>query len=435
MKETPYELLEDDQKKKIGKNNEAKMTLYNALPRKEYKRVFMCKTANEVWHTVIITHQGNSQVKNCKIDLLTQEYEKFSISNEETIDSGFTRFNAIVTSLKPLDPDYSTKNHVYKIILENDGVVSKTTTKDKVKSLALKAKVTREKTRDDSDSQGGSDEDIDEEEAEAFNLFGRGRENSFGNKGGESSKPKRACYNCGIEGHFAIECRKPKENKAFVCLKCDLLPDDWIVDSGCAKHMTGNRRLFTLYKACDGRHVIFGNNLKGKIIGGGNITHDFITITNVEYVSGLAFNLINVGQLCDDDYVVSFTKVDCTISKNGKTLPKGNRRNNLYTCKLGDNSKQQICLASVVDNLTLWHKRLGHANMRLVPNLAYNELVRNLPKLSFERHFCDTCGLGSQGNANNRTTNEASTSMVLELLHLDLFGPSPIQSMEGTSTL
>ncbi|GJS02672.1 hypothetical protein Tco_0319180 [Tanacetum coccineum] len=40
MKETPYGLLKDEQKKKLGKNNEAKMTLYNALPRKEYGRVF-----------------------------------------------------------------------------------------------------------------------------------------------------------------------------------------------------------------------------------------------------------------------------------------------------------------------------------------------------------------------------------------------------------
>ncbi|GJV33875.1 hypothetical protein Tco_1394275 [Tanacetum coccineum] len=90
MKETPYELLEDNKKKQLGKNNKVKMTFYNALPRKEYKHVFMCKTSKEVWHTLIITHQGNSQVKNCKIDLLTQEYEKFSISNEETIDNGFT---------------------------------------------------------------------------------------------------------------------------------------------------------------------------------------------------------------------------------------------------------------------------------------------------------------------------------------------------------
>ncbi|GKE14917.1 hypothetical protein Tco_1422494 [Tanacetum coccineum] len=258
MKETPYELLKDNEKKQLGKNEESKMTIYNALPRKEYEHVFMCKTTKKVWHTLVITHQCNSQVKNYKIDLLTQEYEKFLISNEETIDSGFTRLNAIVTSLKSLDPDYSSKNHVrkflralslkwrakvttieeakdlatlpldelignlkvYEIVLDNDGVASKTT-KEKVKSLALKAKVTREQTSYDSDSQDGSDEDINEEEAEAFNLlarnfckgnrfgrgnrfgnggnrFGKGRGNSFEDKGAESSKKKEACYNCGI---------------------------------------------------------------------------------------------------------------------------------------------------------------------------------------------------------------------------------------------
>ncbi|GKB52726.1 hypothetical protein Tco_0903479 [Tanacetum coccineum] len=112
-----------------------------------------------------------------------------------------------------------------------------------------------------------------------------------------------------------------------VCLKCDLLLDDWIMDSGSTKHMTGNKILFASYKAYDGGHVIFGSNLKGKVIDG--------------------------GQLCDDDCIESFTKVDCAISKNGKTLAKGHRRNNLYTCKLGDNSKQQICLASAVDNSML----------------------------------------------------------------------------------
>ncbi|GJY68309.1 retrovirus-related pol polyprotein from transposon TNT 1-94 [Tanacetum coccineum] len=195
--------------------------------------------------------------------------------------------------------------------------------------------------------------------------------------------------------------------------------------------MTGNRRLFTSYKAYDGGHVVFESNLKVKVVGRGNITHDSITITNVKHVSGLAFNLTSVGQLCDDDCVVRFIKVDCTISKNCKTLAKGHRRNSLYTCKLGDNSKQQICLTSMVDNSMLWHKRLGHANMQLVQNLASNYLVRNLPKLRFERHFYDTCDLGSQCNANNRTRNEVSTTRVLKFLHLDLFSISPIQSYEG----
>ncbi|GJY04729.1 DUF4219 domain-containing protein [Tanacetum coccineum] len=246
MKETPYELLKDNEKKKLGKNEEGKMTIYNALPQKEYERVFMCKTAKEVWHTLIITHQDNLQVKNCKIDLLTQEYEKFSISNEETIDSGFTRFNTIMTILKALDPDYSSKNHVrkflralplkwrakvttieeakdlgtlplyelignlkvYEMVLDNDGVGSKTT-KEKVKSVALKAKGTRNFHKF---FHKGNRFRHGNRFGNGGNRFDKGRRNRFG----ESLKQKGACYNCEIEGHFASECRKPKENKAFV---------------------------------------------------------------------------------------------------------------------------------------------------------------------------------------------------------------------------
>ncbi|GKC29348.1 hypothetical protein Tco_1036642 [Tanacetum coccineum] len=61
---------------------------------------------------------------------------------------------------------------VYETVLDNDGVASKTT-KEKVKSLALTAKVIRDQTSDDSNSQGGSNKDVDEEEAKAFNLLAR----------------------------------------------------------------------------------------------------------------------------------------------------------------------------------------------------------------------------------------------------------------------
>nr|GEW42099.1 hypothetical protein [Tanacetum cinerariifolium] len=47
LKEALHELLKDEQKKQLGKNNKATMTLYNAQPRKEYKRVFMCTTTKE----------------------------------------------------------------------------------------------------------------------------------------------------------------------------------------------------------------------------------------------------------------------------------------------------------------------------------------------------------------------------------------------------
>ncbi|GKD54160.1 hypothetical protein Tco_1287547 [Tanacetum coccineum] len=52
-----------------------------------------------------------------------------------------------------------------------------------------------------------------------------------------------------------------------ICLGVNLEPNEWINDSGCSKHMTGNRKLFSSYKAYNGGNVIFGSNLRGNIIG------------------------------------------------------------------------------------------------------------------------------------------------------------------------
>ncbi|GKG05286.1 hypothetical protein Tco_0325372, partial [Tanacetum coccineum] len=72
-------------------------------------------TTKEIWKTLLITHQGNSTVKDNKIDLLVQQYEQFVISKDELIDSVFARFNTIITNLKALDEDYFSKNYVRKV--------------------------------------------------------------------------------------------------------------------------------------------------------------------------------------------------------------------------------------------------------------------------------------------------------------------------------
>ncbi|GKA46589.1 hypothetical protein Tco_0739472 [Tanacetum coccineum] len=106
----------------------------------------MCTTAKEIWKTLLITHQGNSQVKDNKIDILVQQYEQFIISEDESIDSAFTRFNTIIASLKALDEDLTSLSldelignlKVYEMIIKKDSEI----VKEKVerKSLALKAK-------------------------------------------------------------------------------------------------------------------------------------------------------------------------------------------------------------------------------------------------------------------------------------------------------
>ncbi|GJU68361.1 reverse transcriptase domain-containing protein [Tanacetum coccineum] len=57
-----------------------------------------------------------NQVKDNKINLLVQQYEQFFISEDESIDSAFARFNTIITSLKAVDEGYSSKNYVRKFL-------------------------------------------------------------------------------------------------------------------------------------------------------------------------------------------------------------------------------------------------------------------------------------------------------------------------------
>ncbi|GJV35661.1 retrovirus-related pol polyprotein from transposon TNT 1-94 [Tanacetum coccineum] len=90
-------------------------------------------------------------------------------------------------------------------------------------------------------------------------------------------------------------------------------------------------------------------------------------------------------------------------------------------------------LPTLDDYSTYRHRRLGlgHANMQLIQSLASKELVRNLPKLKYDRHFCDACKIGKQAHASHKAKNIVSTTRCLELLHMDLFGPSAIRSYRG----
>ncbi|GJY88832.1 zf-CCHC domain-containing protein [Tanacetum coccineum] len=259
----PFEKQNDDLKKRLAKNNEAKMIIYNALPRKEYKRIFMCNMAKEFWKTLLITHQGNSQVKDNKIDFLVQQYEQFVIFEDESIDSAFARFNTIITSLKALDECYFSKNHVRKFLralhpklrakvmaieeskdltslsldelIGNLKVHEMIITKDseivkaKVerKSLALKAK------KKSSDEECSTSRSEDEEYSMAVRDFKkffkrRGRfvrqprndkktfQRSRDDKNGKSD---RKCFRCGYLNHLIGQCPKPprdKNQRAFV---------------------------------------------------------------------------------------------------------------------------------------------------------------------------------------------------------------------------
>ncbi|GKG29381.1 hypothetical protein Tco_0416746 [Tanacetum coccineum] len=77
-------------------------------------------------------------------------------------------------------------------------------------------------------------------------------------------------------------------------------------DSGCSKHMTGDRSQLTNFVDKFLGIVKFGNDQVAKIMGYGDYKIGNVIISRVYYVEGLGHNLFSVGQFYDSDLEVAF---------------------------------------------------------------------------------------------------------------------------------
>ncbi|GKB54672.1 retrovirus-related pol polyprotein from transposon TNT 1-94 [Tanacetum coccineum] len=314
---------------------------------------------------------------------------------------------------------------VHEMIIKKDSEIVKA--KGERRSLALKAK--KESSDEECLTSGSEDEEYVMALRDFKKFFKRrgrfvrqprnDKKMYQRNRDEKNGKGDRKCFRCLDSNHLIGECPKPLKDKnqtSFIggswsdsgeeddgkikdetclvaqasneiCLRVNLEPDEWIKDSGCSKLMMGNRKIFSTYKAYNGGR--------------------------------------------DNKCRVTFSKHDSEITKDGKVIGRVIKKKGLYVMKLRNNPKDKICLATIDENSTLWHRRLGHANMHLIQSLASKDLVRNLPNIKFDQHFCDACKIGKQAHTSHKAKKMVSTTRCLELLHMELFGPSAIQSYGG----
>jgi len=149
-----------------------------------------------------------------------------------------------------------------------------------------------------------------------------------------------------------------------------------------------------------GGTITFKGNRKGKIAGIGNISIDpYPPIHNVLFVEGLKHDLLIISQLCDSRLDVSFSKDGCVAQhKNGTQLLTAKRNGNLYKINLSELSNQNVTsLLSIKGNHYVWHKKLGHASLRLISKLQRHGLVRGLRRMSYKDDLlCEACQKGKQ---------------------------------------
>ncbi|GJR02558.1 putative ribonuclease H-like domain-containing protein [Tanacetum coccineum] len=214
-----------------------------------------------------------------------------------------------------------------------------------------------------------------------------------------------------------------------------------IVDTGCSRQMNGNKAYLAEYQDFNGGPVAFGGS-KGYITSKGKIKIGKLDFEDVCFVKELQqFNLFSVSQICDKKNKVLFTDSECLVlSPEFKLLDENQvllripRQNNMYSFNLENivPSGGLACLIAkaTIDESNKWHRRLGHVNFKNLNKLVKGNLVRGLPSKIFQNdHTCVACQKGKQHKASCKAKSVSSISHSLQLLHMDLFGPTSVRSL------
>ncbi|GJW02946.1 putative ribonuclease H-like domain-containing protein, partial [Tanacetum coccineum] len=213
-----------------------------------------------------------------------------------------------------------------------------------------------------------------------------------------------------------------------------------VIDSGCSRHMIGNKCYLTEYEDYDGGFVSFGDG-KGRISRKGKIKIGTLDFNNVYFCNELKYNLFSVSQICDKKNNDLFTNSECLVLYSdfklldeSQVLLRVPRKDNIYSVDLKSvvPTKGLTCLfaKATIDESNLWHKRLGHINFKNMNKLVRGNLVRDLPSKIFENdHSCVACHKGKQHKASCKAKLVNSISKHLHMLHMDLFGPTNVKSL------
>src|ERR1044072_628448 len=112
----PLSRMTEDQKKQFRNHHKARTILLNSISYSEYEKITDKETAKSIYDSLVMTREGNLQVKETKALALVQKYEAFKMEDHETVEAMFSRFQMLIAGLRVLNKGYSTSDHVKKII-------------------------------------------------------------------------------------------------------------------------------------------------------------------------------------------------------------------------------------------------------------------------------------------------------------------------------
>ncbi|KAG6476438.1 hypothetical protein ZIOFF_065679 [Zingiber officinale] len=292
---------------------------------------------------------------------------------------------------------------------------------------------------------GGSKRDGDK--GKIYHGNGGSRPGGASKNYGDRKKFSGECYNCGKVGHMAKDCwskkrfvqsntatSNSKENseddwdaEALMAteekdLALTTTPEqidyknDWIVDSGCSNHMTGDKeKLQNLSQYKGARMVVTADNSR-------------LPIAHV----GMKKNLQSVAQLTSSGHYVLFGPENVKVYRNLKISEtptmEGQRLESLYVMSA---ESAYIDKTRKSETAVIWHMRLGHVSYSKLNMMMQKSMLKGLPQLDIRTDtICAGCQYGKAHQLPYQESNFKAKEP-LELVHSDVFGPVKQSSIGG----
>lgn len=361
-----------------------------------------------------------------------------------------------------------------------DDKMSKASIKEEEKALLSKSKDSNngEKALVSTSGQKGFKRNQNWNKKERYSRGGVQNNYNHHNKGGSGKDDKESdwkngnCFICHKKGHLAKDCWHRKEEgnvatsskvnedewdfQAFVATEVLInateelalmsvsekgidYDKDWIVDSGCSNHMTGDEeKLLSVSEYKGGRVVVTANNSKLPIshIGKTLITPRFgnqqVELPNVYHVPGMRKNLMSVSQLTASGNYVVFgprdVKVYRSLQPTSDPIMQGQKLESVYVMSAEAAYVDRTRRNETAD---LWHARLGHVSYHRLKVMMKRSMLKGLPQLDIrEDIICAGCQYG-KAHQLPYEDSEFKSKMPLELVHSDVFGPVKQASVSG----
>lgn len=209
--------------------------IYQGIPEEFLLSIAEKKTAKDAWEAIKTMSQGADKVKKAKVQTLKAEFEALSMKDTDQLDDFYMKINGIVSNIRALGEavaeSYVVKNLLRAVppkflqiasTLEQFGNLDTMSIEEAIGALKaheerVKGTVTTNDmhlmlTEEEWRKRDNEGEKLFLTREEWLKKSSRGvSSGASGQKGrGNRDKSQVRRFNCGILGHYAAECRKPR---------------------------------------------------------------------------------------------------------------------------------------------------------------------------------------------------------------------------------